>query len=394
MTRHPNSLARRALASTTLLLAGCGGDLYEQMSPYERQLYLEPTPLETTLAFDRVAMGYDSSCMLTATGEAWCWGSNEHGQLGAATTQNCAGGFVPCSWQAVRAVAPMRFASLSPAQLHSCGLDASGQAWCWGFGIGGQLGDGRGVDSRTPVAVAGGHRFVRLDAGRSALLSCALDDAGAAWCWGPGDSGGLGDGTTNGAKAPVKVLAAQPFVSVGAGDGHACGLDAAGQAWCWGRNAYGKLGLGKPGAALLPAAVVGGQRFASLAVGGQFNCGLTAGGQAWCWGFVSGIGDGGDAHRDVPTAVAGGHVFASLSAGYGHACGLKSDGSAWCWGSVWMLGSGTETPSLVPAAVVGDYRFRTVQAGGTATCAITIDGTSMCWGINRTGAVGQPNVDR
>ena len=249
MPRHPHSLALRALPLVALLLAAAAA------IPTSRCRRTSGSSISSRQRWRRRSLstaspGLRDELHVTPSGEAWCWGTNEHGQLGAATTQVCVSGFVPCSWQAVRAAAPMRFASLSPAQLHSCALDTSGQAWCWGFGVGGQLGDGRAVDSRTPVAIAGGHRFVQIDAGRWSLLSCALDDAGAAWCWGPGDSGGLGDGTTNGAKVPVRVLAAQPFVAVGAGDGHACGLDAAGQAWCWGRNAYGKLGLGKPGAAL------------------------------------------------------------------------------------------------------------------------------------------------
>jgi alpha-tubulin suppressor-like RCC1 family protein len=211
-----------------VLLAGCGagGDGVTQLTPLQRQLYLAPSSVSTSLGVDRVAQGYDSGCMLTPSGDAWCWGNNEHGQLGAVTAKSCQGGLVACSWQAVQAQAPMRFASLSPSRLHSCGIDLAGQAWCWGFGAGGQLGDGLGTDSMAPVAVAGQHHFVHIDAGSDGLLSCALDDVGTAWCWGPGDSGGLGNGTSDGAKAPVRVLAAQPFTSVGAGSNHGCGLDA------------------------------------------------------------------------------------------------------------------------------------------------------------------------
>ena len=390
--RAESALGRSVLAS--VLLAGCGGGGYEQMTPYERHLYLEPTDVATSRSYDRVAMGHDFSCMLTANGEAWCWGSNEYGKLGAATSGVCAGGNVPCSWQAVRAGAPQLWASLSPGERHSCGLDSAGQAWCWGFGLGGQLGDGAATSGVAPTAVAGGHRFVQIDAGRSALLSCALDDAGAAWCWGAGDLGGLGNGTTDSSNVPVKVLSPQVFKEVGAGDGHACALDLAGQAWCWGRNGHGKLGLGVSGIVLVPAPVAGGHRFRSLAVGGQFNCALTLAGQAWCWGNALNIGDGMAVDRDVPTAVAGGHVFAGLSASYGHTCGLKADGSAWCWGNVWALGSGNEDQGYLPVEVVGGHQFRTVKAGGTATCGITTAGVPMCWGGNSRGEVGQSNVDR
>jgi alpha-tubulin suppressor-like RCC1 family protein len=330
--------------------------------------------------------------MLTADGQAWCWGNNEYGQLGAATAKSCQSGFVACTWQPVRAQSPRLFASLSLSRRHGCALDSMGQAWCWGFGRGGQLGDGQSSDSATPVAVAGNHRFVRVDAGGDGLLTCALDDAGNAWCWGPGDSGGLGNGTPNGATAPVQVLAAQPLTSVGTGSNHACGLDAGGQAWCWGRNPYGVLGRGVSGASLVPAPVAGGHRFVALAVGGNVNCALTADGAAWCWGFGPALGDGTLAHSDVPVAVAGGHIYASVSAGYQHVCALAGDGSAWCWGPAMLTGSGSPVESKVPAAVAGDHRFRVLQAGGTASCGITLAGEPLCWGLNHNGAVGQDNL--
>lgn len=378
-----------------LALAACGGGGGDAspIPPLQRQLYLEPVTVGGLPAVDRVAIGYSSSCMLTPAGEAWCWGSNEYGKLGAATTLTCSGGTIPCSWQPVRAAAPLRFGALSLSLRHGCGIAVDGQAHCWGFGVGGQLGDGRSLDSATPVVVAGGHRFVQIDAGDTSLLSCALDAAGAAWCWGPAGGGALGNGTTDMANRPVQVQSALPLVSIGVGEDHACALDATGQAWCWGRNTYGKLGLGMTGAALTPATVSGSPPLVALAIGGQFSCGLDHAGAAWCWGFAGALGDGGASHRNLPTAVAGGHVFASLSAGYQHACGLKSDGQAWCWGGIGLAGHGSEDAAAFPVAVAGGHRFRALQAGGVATCGITLAGTPMCWGSNSQGAVGQNNVD-
>jgi Regulator of chromosome condensation (RCC1) repeat len=124
------------------MLASCGGDGDQKLTPLERQIYLEPTPISTTLTFDRVAQGYDSSCMLTPTGDAWCWGNNEHGQLGAPTAKSCQGGFVACTWQPVHAQPPTRFAQLSPSRLHSwryrhlrpglvLGVRCRRSAWRW-----------------------------------------------------------------------------------------------------------------------------------------------------------------------------------------------------------------------------------------------------------------------
>ena len=380
------------LCAWVLLLAACG-DPYRELTPLEQHIYLDPTAVLAPVALDRVGMGYGPSCMLTAAGQAWCWGRNEYGELGALTPERCAGGNIPCSWQPLTVVTPLRFTALSPAERHSCGLDATGAAWCWGFGGGGQLGDGRRLDSSAPVAVAGGHRFVQLDAGRLGRPSCGLDETGVAWCWGPD---ALPPGSATLATTPVAVAAAPRFVAIGAGDGYACGLDASGLAWCWGRNTMGQLGNGGEASSATPVAVSTGQRFAALAVGGWFSCGLTSTGSAWCWGFGGALGDGTAMTRLAPVAVAGGHVFASLSAGYQHACGLKADGSAWCWGPASLAGSGAKDPfnMLSPVPVSGGHRFRTLQAGGIATCAIRQDGLPLCWGINSYGSVGQSNVDR
>ncbi len=387
--------ARMFLAlAMSMVLAGCGvGDASRGPTGIDMRIYRQPTALATPLALDHVAEGFETSCGLTATGEGWCWGANDHGQLGAGTTLTCSGGNTACSWRPVQVAAPMLFKELSPAQVHSCGLDLAGQAWCWGMGLGGQLGDGLSTDSTTPVAVAGGHHFVHIDAGRESLLSCALDDAGIAWCWGPAGAGTLGNGTTDAAAVPTQVLGSQPFVSIGTGGEHACALDASGQAWCWGHNHYGSLGLGVPGAALVPKPVVGALVFKSLAVGGEFTCGLTTAGAAYCWGFALSLGDGSGQHHDTPQPVSGGHAFASLTAGYQHACGLTADGSVWCWGPSALLGDGSGQETLVPMAVAGGNRFRVVQAGGVATCAISLAGKSMCWGSNALGAVGQSDVD-
>lgn len=383
--------ARLALAAA-LLLTACGGS-GDRLTALEQHIYLEPTVVGTTLAFDRVAVGFAASCMLTAGGEAWCWGNNSDGLLGASTTRFCSAGSVPCSFEPVRAVPPRTFTSLSMAQLHGCGLDAAGLAWCWGFGVGGQLGDGGFANSTAAVAVSGGRAYVQLDAGRASRLSCALDATGTAWCWGPAGGGALGNGTTDTSRVPVQVSAvAQLFVSVGAGDEHGCALDTAGEAWCWGRNTYGKLGRGVSGAVLVPSAVAGAHRFSALAVGGVVNCALDTAGAAWCWGFGASLGDGVGQHRDLPTAVSGGHVFVSLSAGYQHACGLKADGAAWCWGPATLVGGGDEVERTVPVAVAGGHRFGVLKAGGVATCGITLAGTPMCWGFNTHGSVGQPNV--
>jgi alpha-tubulin suppressor-like RCC1 family protein len=67
-------------------------------------------------------------------------------------------------------------------QNHTCGLNSSGQAYCWGQGTGGELGDNTLVSKRTPVAVCGGYNFCNIQAGAS--WTTAVTNTGQIYSWG------------------------------------------------------------------------------------------------------------------------------------------------------------------------------------------------------------------
>jgi alpha-tubulin suppressor-like RCC1 family protein len=173
-------------------------------------------------------------------------------------------------------------------------------------------------------------------------VTCGLTTAGAAYCWGPGNEGGLGNGSSEGASEPIAVATSLIFTSIAVGDDHACAL-ADGDAYCWGRGAFGKLGLGMSGAALVPALVAGGHRFAAISVGSQHSCALTDEGLAFCWGFGDTLGNGAMTDSDVPVAVSGDQQFQTIHAGFNHTCALTAAGEAFCWAQnlEGALGDGT-----------------------------------------------------
>ncbi len=127
-------------------------------------------------------------------------------------------------------------ATLASGGFHSCAIDTTGKAWCWGFDFAGQVGDGNDgqASEYSPVAVDGGHTFKHLTAGSS--HTCGIAMAGKAWCWGFDFFGGLGDGDDGqGAEfSPVAVAGGLTFSHLRAGALHTCGIDTAGAAWCWG----------------------------------------------------------------------------------------------------------------------------------------------------------------
>ena len=97
----------------------------------------------------------------------------------------------------------LRFTSLTAGRGFTCGLSADSVAGCWGANQYAQLGAldssshcnrvdalADGPCSLRPFQVAGGHRFVSIEAGNEHV--CTLDGAGAAYCWGKNVVGEFG----------------------------------------------------------------------------------------------------------------------------------------------------------------------------------------------------------
>lgn len=315
---------------------------------------------------------------------------------------------------AVTVVSPLSvaFTSVTTGGAHTCGLSASGAAYCWGRGEAGQIGvaspasvcpiGGRNYPcSLVPVAVQGGLTFTRLDAGGSHV--CGLTSAGTAYCWGSNSAGQLGDNSLVDRSAPVPVAGGLTFASVAAGVFHTCGVTAAGTAHCWGANDRGQLGDGTNTPRSVPTAVSGGHSFVMITAGGFFSghtCGVTGSGTAYCWGDSSdgqlGIGTANAAAHPVPAPISG-IAFASISAGLGsHTCALTPAGSAYCWGqnAFGALGDGSGAQRQAPVAVTGGIVFAQIVAGGFIghTCGRTSTGQGYCWGENEVGAVGDGSL--
>jgi alpha-tubulin suppressor-like RCC1 family protein len=95
--------------------------------------------------------------------------------------------------------------TITAGESDSCGLDATGRAYCWGGNLQGQLGDGTTTDRSTPVAVSTAQTFSAIAAGSG--YTVALTSTGNAFAWGNNGAGQLGDGTTTSRSTPVAVTA-------------------------------------------------------------------------------------------------------------------------------------------------------------------------------------------
>jgi alpha-tubulin suppressor-like RCC1 family protein len=273
-------------------------------------------------------------CGLTADGAAYCLG--------------------PTPWAVAE---EWSFSALGATLEHMCGVAATGTAYCWGSNWYGQLGNGDSffTSSPAPVAVTGDSSFTAVTAG--GWHTCGLTGSGAAYCWGHGNDGELGDGTSNWSSSPLAVLGGLTFASLATGFLHTCGLTIAGAAYCWGDNHWGELGNSacETCESATPSAVSGGLSFVALASGWMHACGLTSDGVAYCWGNnESGqLGDGSSTQHSSPVRVTGGLTFGALAPGNQHTCGLTTTGVPYCWGDngSGQLGNGSTRSSLIPVRV-------------------------------------------
>lgn len=149
-----------------------------------------PTPVTGNHRFNRLqAAGY-GTCAITPAGEGYCWGDS---------------GMATSSANPLPLSATLRFTGAHPAWGFGCGVAEDGQGLCWGNNSYGVLGDGTSTHRRgQPGPVSGDHTFTQIAPGW--YHACALDQDGAAWCWGNNGDGQIGDGTTFPRWTPTAVL--------------------------------------------------------------------------------------------------------------------------------------------------------------------------------------------
>lgn len=178
------------------------------------------------MTFAQIDGGMDNTCALTDTGEAWCWGYNTYGTLGngdVSQPEVCwASSGTVCAKSPVQVAAPagVSFTQISVGDgfgaYHACAIADSGDAYCWGRNDYGQVGDGVSTtDHAAPTPVAGGHRFIDIEAGR--YHTCGVTTGRDLYCWGRNEYAQLGAGVlpgdpdtslgdANPHPAPVKIL--------------------------------------------------------------------------------------------------------------------------------------------------------------------------------------------
>ncbi|MDP7203619.1 MAG: hypothetical protein QGF72_05760, partial [Candidatus Poseidoniaceae archaeon] len=386
--------------------------------------------------------GTDFYCVRSIQGLVKCWGQGTYGRLGIGNTTRIGG-------RANEMGEHLAFVNLgdnktavqiSVGFYHACAVLNDASVKCWGRNSEYQLGTGNTTQIGTTAATLGdqmpavnlGGNAVKVAAGQ--YHTCALLDTGEVKCWGYGDQGIQGDGSTGINSVPTTVLLGDyKAVDVSASIGHSCAILENGAAKCWGDNSQYQLGLGNTTDMGDSAAhsdnkmsflnLADGRTPVKISAGAAYNCVLQDSGNIACWGVGSygRLGSGSSSHVSTPgisnvdigtgrTALdvqtsASGYLssnYYSSTGSYIHTCAIGDDELLRCWGSgtFGQLGIGSTTNIGDGANEMGDNLLVTdigdhvesVALGSYSSCAIREDGQVRCWGYNGHGQLGHEDT--
>ena len=359
----------------------------------------------------QISVGTRYSCGLS-DGKTYCWGDGGSGRLGNNST---ADSLVPVGLTTSGVLADKIITSFSAAGPSTCAIASDNQAYCWGYGGEGQLGNNATANSSVAVAVytsgvLAGKTVFSLSTGHGHTCTIASDNQ--AYCWGYNASGQLGNNSTAQSTVPVAVntagvLSGKTLLSLSSGRDHTCVIASDNQAYCWGDGGSGRLGRNSISASTVPVAVntagvLSGKTILAVAAGRSHTCAIASDNQAYCWGLNTNgqLGNNSTTQSLVPVAVntAGafsGKTIKSITTGVYETCAIASDNQAYCWGlnTNGQLGNNSTTQSLVPVAVdtsgvLASKTIVTISAGDAHACVTSSEDKAYCWGNNSNGQLG------
>jgi alpha-tubulin suppressor-like RCC1 family protein len=316
-----------------------------------------------------ITAGQQHSCALSTGGAVFCWGSNEHGELG---------GLATTSATPIQVSLPRAASQISAGRSRTCARLIDGSVYCWGLT----------PDSKDVAPVVQPPTLLALpgnaaDMGAGGAHLCALTVSGGVYCAGQASS--VGDGTGKGQAQPVLLPDLSKMHSVRTltvGLFHTCALTRAGAVLCWGSD-LDILAPPNTGFAPVPTLVdTIGAGVSSIVAGPNRTCVIHSDKTVSCLPTLS-----------IETIGALGLDNSAVGPGERHTCVLKTDGKVACFGdnSLGQLGNGSDfspSESTIQTVRLPDKAVR-LAVGHAHTCIVLADRTVWCWGRGLAGQLGQ-----
>ena len=320
-------------------------------------------------------------CAQTQKDALACWGRNDQGQLGAASSATS-------SNQPLLVEGIVGVKAYDAGTDHACAIDKDDKLWCWGDGLNYALGTGANTtDSNKPVAVTAVKAATDVCAGDG--YTCVVKPDGTMACWGDNLYGQLGNGSTTDSAAAVDVKDLAEVVAIDCDNNAVCAVTSAGQLYCWGDNGDKEIDAAQSTYVTTPHLMATNlvQVFGS---GYDTNC-WNVGGALYCKGdnFAGQLGNGTTTDSSDPVLVKGPSAAIKVTGGYDHMVILAGDGSVWSAGENidGQIGDGTTTDSK--AWFKGPWKTSVdVAAAYGTTCGLDTLGQVHCVGNNFYGQAG------
>jgi alpha-tubulin suppressor-like RCC1 family protein len=326
--------------------------------------HLAPTPIAELDAASAIAVGDGFACAVQR-GHVLCWGRNDHGELGGASTSRT----------------PTPIAGIDDAvdvdcnAAYACAIRSDGSVVCWGSNAYGQIGNGTsGNDPTPPTRVVNVAHAVEIELAID--YACARTSEQTIWCWGSNGQNGRGGGEDASPATTVDWL--HDVVDIAVGE-FTCVTRAGGAVVCWGNdpdpNATGAT-TEHPDLATATE-IDGGDFLACARLGdGSVHCmGLNTRGQ---------VGDGTSTERPIAAEVAGLDDAVSIAATETYVCVARRTGELACWGADdgatpqgYDHFAGWEHFTTVP-----DVTGVVAVAASQGTCVLHADGSVACCGMH------------
>ncbi len=282
-----------------------------------------------------------------------------------------------------------------PAGYSAAGnLPRAAAAYSWGRGVEGQLGQGHEKNISFPLRISSLSGMKEVSAGGNHSLM--LLENGDVYAFGKNDKGQLGLGKISKPIPTPTRINLDNVEAISAGYSHSLLLKE-GHVYSFGEGAYGALGHGDKEDKNTPRITEGLENVKAIAAGFHYSLVLLENGDVYAFGNNNngqlGLGDKVSKLIPTPTRIDLDNVEA-ISAGYSHSLLLK-EGRVYSFGGgmCGALGHGDEVDKITPQLIEGLENVKAIAAGwgdilGSHSLILLANGDVYSFGRGKEGALG------